>query len=323
MSYTQSDPEISRLLDELPVPEHRPGFWTTLDHRLSRADTEPGAHRPRADGPVVVPGAPRRRRWARAVAVLAVTAGLIAVVVMGVQRGTDDASVFTDSPTTSTTPAPQTAPEVAAIDAVTRFLDALGHGDTKAASALLGPRSETYVTATAGSVDRFLHDAEDGYGAWANVPDRHLWAVTIRPGDVAVVIEGTHPGEGTPERRADVILARHAQSADAWFVEPWAFDPHAGGRIELVSPDPAAKTPALGTADSVQVALPAGGRTWFSFDQRPPTEVFPVRGPLGWTATWHPAGPASGRHTLLAVYEGDVTFTALARIVEVTGPPAP
>jgi hypothetical protein len=234
--------------------------------------------------------------------------------------------VTSPPPTTTTTP-PGTTPDPAqagAVDAVTRFVDALGRGDIAQAAALVGVRSSAYLEAdTGGSVDDFLRGAAPSYGAWAAATGRTVTAVTIRPGDVVVVLQGTVTIDGTTSERAQAIPARHAESADAWFVEPWAFDPAIGGTIDLLSPDPGPETPQLAAGQPVEVGVPADGSVWMGLGDRPlvPVAAEPAAtGGPGRTASWVPTAGAEGRQVLLVAYETDITYTALARIVQVGGP---
>src|SRR5690606_33729673 len=121
------------------------------------------------------------------------------------------------------------------------FVDALGAGDLDTAADLLGPRSEEYVVATAGSVARFFSSGvTEGYGAWATSTDRTARVVDVNPDpeveDLVVVLRGNRMPDGTPEARVDAFPVVYAESAKTWFVDLWAFDPDVGGRIELVTP---------------------------------------------------------------------------------------
>lgn len=335
MTEMDADPVIRQAIRSMPIPDHDAGFWERLEGRFDVVDRARGSVRAAADGGLITPdGAARRsapayavteasgRTWSSRVAGIAAAVVVLLAAALGAVRLIDDdpPAPVTASTTTTTVTVTNSA-DAAAIDVVDRFLAALGRGDTKAAASLLGPRSEAYLTATTGSVDGFLRDARDGYGAWAHVTDRTMTATPIRAGDEVVVVRGTQPGEGQPEVRADAFPVRHAESADAWFVEPWAFDADAGGRIELTSPDPSTSPPVLSADQPVTVAVPAAGTVWFAFDNGSATPVTPVVGANGRVATWHPELPAAGPQLLLAVFESDngTTFTALARIVRVEG----
>ena len=66
------------------------------------------------------------------------------------------------------------------------------------------------------------------------------------------------------------------------------------------------------------VAVTADGTLW-SAGGEPVTEFHIVAGPNGRKATWIvPAGTPPGPAALLAVYENEKTFTALAVLVTVT-----
>jgi hypothetical protein len=325
MTSPVRDPLVERALRRLPVPEHAPGFWDELEARLG---TNPVPSPIAGDSSVAAPDPYLEKAWdhrpARtlmgAVAALAAAVVLVAAVVVAGRashpegRTQRPAAPGSTAPTTATTaldPAAQ-----GAVDAVRTFLDALGHGDRKTAAGLLGPRSEQYAIATAGSADAMLQVAEEGFGAWAASPDRTYRAIAIRPGDVVVVVQGTRTSEGQVEHRADAIPARKAESAGVWFVEPWAFDPATGGRMELQTPDPAGNPPRLGVGQSVEVSVAAPGDAWFALDG-PAERVTAVSSPAGRVARWRPVGVAPGRHLLVVAFVNDTTFTALAREIDV------
>jgi hypothetical protein len=298
MNERHRDDRIARALGSLPVPEHGPGFWTVLEGELQ---AEPSYLAGRGSRP--------RRVWRLGAAVAAAAAVLVGALVVG--RGDDRRPVTVSSSTTTTTAVTTTVPvEQGAVDAVDRFLRALGAGDLDQAAALLGPRSEAYAVAVAGSVEELLRPAEEGYGAWAAAEDRRYRSISVRPGDVVVVVEGDRASEGTVEYRTDAIPARHAESADAWFVEPWAFDPEVGGRIELVSPDPAADPLRLAPGARVEVAVPAAGTAWFSLGGSTPA---PVVATAAGTVRWEPDEGGRRSGVLVVVFQTEQTFTAFAR----------
>ena len=305
MSDNDRDPYVARMVAAQPVPDHGPDFWRSLEERMAADDGESDVVTPRATA--------RIRRVALAAAALVLVVGAVAVR----QLGDDKSPVVADDSSATTTIAPS-ADASRAINTVEDFIDALGSGDITAAALLLGPRSEEYLVATTGSVDAFLREAETGYGAWASSTDRQLSAVAVRgPASSSSLSRALIPVRGSPKSRADAFPVRHAESADAWFVEPWAFDPDTGGRIELVAPDPSAATPVLAAGAAVEVASAVPGQMWFGFDDNHLEEVVPPAADRGSNVTWNPTKRPAGRHTLLVVYETEKTFTALARIIEV------
>lgn len=330
MNDHDQDPLVADALRAIPVPDHADGFWAGLDARLdvvdrARATTSP--ERPPLPWPADATTSPagpeartylgeegrRRHSGSRRVLALAAAAALVAVAAVGASRlPGDDAPTVADRPATPTTVRPDSA-EAEAIAAAQRFVEALGAGDRQSAASILGPLSEAYATATAGSADQMLAEASEGYGAWGSVPDATWRAVAVRPGEVVVVVTGTHPGERVPQVRSDAFPTRRAESAGTWLVEPWAFDPDVGGRIELVSPDPTVEPPTLGADQPVQVAVPASGRAWFGLGYDDLVES-PVVGGL---AVWRRPYPATGEQLLVVVFQTEWTYTAFARTIVV------
>src|SRR5690606_34095768 len=143
------------------------------------------------------------------------------------------------------------------------FVDALGAGDLDAAASFLGMWSEQTAVATHGSVEAFLRDGvTEGHGSWAASPDRQVDVIPIRPGDAVVVLQGTVRPEGNEEHRVAAFPARHAESADAWFVEPWATgqDDPAIRLLDGVSPQPDPDgVRAIGSGRPLEVTVPAAG----------------------------------------------------------------
>ncbi len=154
------------------------------------------------------------------------------------------------------------------------FLDAIAAGDIDGAAAQLGPISEDNADA-AGGVDQLLRDSAEGHGAWASAADRTVTPVGVEPGLVVVVLEGTLQVEGTTEHRVVAFPVRKAESAQAWFVEPWAYDLQDGAPIEITAPavDDEEWAPAPGDPTEpfpVVVQSNAAGTMWTSFDGQPP-----------------------------------------------------
>jgi hypothetical protein len=109
----------------------------------------------------------------------------------------------------------------------------------------------------------------------------------------------------------------------SWLVEPVAFDPAIGGRIELVAPAPLPSPP--GGLDTmvpdgvVSVAAPGAGTFFFSLDDGPVAQVT-GEGAAGTThAEWDPPGemPAQ-QHLLVIAYVNGSTISAFAGTFEVT-----
>jgi hypothetical protein len=228
--------------------------------------------------PVTVPAA---RRWGGRVArALVAAAAVVAVAVVGVlvarrdDTGPDlsDRTVPTVDGGTGTTTAP---PDVTPADetpqgrAVVGFVDALGRGDIDAAAALLGPRSDAFLVAQSGSVDAFLREATEGLGAWSASPDRTVSLIEDAGGASVVVLEGTVSPEGMTEHRRWAVPVVHAESADAWFVDPWAFDPGIEDQRFDYTPAPGPGQPlVLHPGDEFEVTIPVAGGFWAYLDGR-------------------------------------------------------
>ena len=327
MSEDFRDAELAGLLTREPVPDHSPDFWVKLEERLAAVDrgdarglsSSSVAHSieeaVRERGDVVrmtERGARGAREWVLAAAALV----LIVAVTFGLRRTGDHDSVKTNQPpVTSAVTTPATTDEADAVNAATRFVHALSSGDVTQAATLIGPRSEEYLNATAGSVNAFLRSATGTFAAFGRTTNISVTAVTIRPGDYVVVFADNFP-DATRNISADAIPVRHAESADAWFVDPWSFDPNVEGRIELVQPDPTASTPVLSLDQPVEVTRPAAGTFWFNFVGYGPDQV-DAAAAGGPTVQWHPAIRPPGKHLLLATFVTDKTFTALVRFVDI------
>jgi len=198
------------------------------------------------------------------------TSGVDTTATTGVTGPTDT----TDSPTPGSTLVP--GDEVAAAaDRVTGFLDALGAGDVEGAATFVGPVSEERAAA-AGGLESLLRQSVEGHGAWSAAADRTVTAVAIDRGLVAVQLEGTLSVEGRTEHRVEVFPVRRAESAGAWFVEPWAYDLAAGSPIEFEAPsvddeERATTDPAVPLAVTVRPA--ADGTLTVLFDAVTPVTV--------------------------------------------------
>ena len=226
------------------------------------------------------------RRFARSAAV-----GAVALLTLGACGGDDSDSSSSSQTTTPATTAPtttapattsppttsspnQTVPAAdldAAKQVVLQFVEALGKGDITAAANVVGPVSEEQ-TNDAGGLRSMLQQSTEGHGAWRSAEGRTVTAIGVEPGIVAVVLEGTLHVEGTTEHRVAVFPARKAESANAWFVEPWAYEiPSAPLRVTTPTVDPeefATVKPPL----EVTVETSDAGTVWMSFDAQPPVE---------------------------------------------------
>lgn len=211
------DARVAEALRELPVPDHAPDFWASLERRLAdepaprgvafRAGAaapvrpSPAGASPLAeieegdDAPVVVSLAERRPATPRVLPLLSVAAVLVAVLAVAVNLTRDDDAPRvraagpgeTATSTTPTTSGPVTttaAPPAGAATpegALLAWIEAVGAGDVDAAIALTGPRSAAYADALTGGagLEGFIIESGEGYGAWAASPDRKTTAVAL------------------------------------------------------------------------------------------------------------------------------------------------
>jgi hypothetical protein len=349
----ERDPLVADALGAIEVPDHAPGFWERLD--AATAPEAPDVTAPEALD-VTAPEAPDvtatvfldepaevaptavpdvmlepeaaseswRRRWARGAARVLVAAAAVAVFVgAGVVLARDVGDVGPDlsdrttattelgSTTTTTAAAPGLVPEE---QVVVDFVDALGRGDIDRAAALLGPRSEQYLVAQNGSVDAFLGEAAEGYGAWSTSTDRN---VTLVDGIDVVLLEGTVSVEGSSEYRRLAIPVAHAVSADAWFVDPWAFDPQVDDqRFDFRSPPAGPFGLVLAPGDDLEVSFPAKGTIWISLGGEVASD-FSASGAGGSFTRWTVPSDAADGSTVVVAFQADSGATFIAQALPV------
>jgi hypothetical protein len=349
----ERDVVVAQALAGVTAPEHSPGFWDRLEDEMRRREPEQPVAVPPVTGVSVFaddgPDAPQvqdvvlevtpaheraTRRWGRRGARALLAAAAVAVVaVAGVivaQRddtgpdlsdetlptasvpGTGESTQPTTSGAPTSTPQDEVSP---AEQVVLDFVDALGRGDIDAAAALVGPRSEAYLVAQSGSVDSFLQEATEGFGAWSASPDRSVTLVEDMGGASVVVLEGTVQQEGQTSHRIDAFPVVHAVSADAWFVDMWAFDPAIEDqRLEVVAPPPADDGGVvLAPGDVMQVAVATPGTVYYSVDGAAPDEV-ETTGPAQPVASWQVPDDAPDGAVVVVAYQSESgsTYTAQA-----------
>jgi hypothetical protein len=224
------------------------------------------------------------RRFVRSVAT-----GAVVLLTLGACGGDDSVSSSSapESTPTTTAPAPTTTsppstgnerkPTVSAADldaakqVVLEFVEALGKGDIAAAAKVVGPVSEEQAK-DAGGLQSMLQQSTEGHGAWRSAQGRIVTTIGVEPGIVAVVLEGTLRVEGSTEHRVAVFPARKAESAQAWFVEPWAYEiPSAPLRVTTPTVD-AEEFATINPPLEVTVETRDAGTVWMAFDAQAPIE---------------------------------------------------
>jgi len=209
--------------------------------------------------------------------------------------------------------------------AVVAWIEALGAGRIDAAVALVGPRSEAYIRSLGANVRGVMTESQEGYGAWANTPDRSTTEIDLGVvSDVSstvVAVSGTWRGEGEDGFRVDAVPATKSGRNGTWLVEPMAFEPKSGGRLEPVRPSAGENgLNGLAADATLEATAPGKGTFWFSLDDSAPVKVPGKASGSGVRGTWDPPGHMRSRsHLLVVAYADGATFTAFAGIFAVEG----
>lgn len=296
MSEPHSDQVVRTALQLLPVPDHTPQFWTTLDAALDaepvpsalepalavgppvaavRAlDAEPAPPVPDEPPPLVdlardpaltvLPPALRSRSnlvlsvVAVAAAVMVVVAGLTLVQQRGGSLDTADVADGGGVAEAASTSAAVESPDSTAGDAVRAWIDALGKGDMATAWGSLAPGSR----AAFGSQSAFAAEGSalaEGYGAWAGgTPDEVIVTPVASSGDGELVIV-TLVGTVDQEGtrvRRAVAVPVRIQGGST-ALEPFAF----AGELDVVVPEPAGTSEGMAVVakdDALVVVVPRG-----------------------------------------------------------------
>jgi hypothetical protein len=205
--------------------------------------------------------------------------------------------------------------------AVVTFVDSLGAGDVDAAAAVVGPVSEERAN-QAGGLRSMLQTSTEGHGAWRSAADRTVTPIAVGPGLAMVVLEGTLRVEGSTEHRVVVFPARRAESAGAWFAEPWAYDLASDPPLSIISPTVDAEERAAlapGTELEVAAAARASGTVWASFDA---ARAGAKEVSSGGTVRFAPDAP--GSHLVAVLFQSGPTLYASGfRVTSTTGAPEP
>ncbi len=206
-------------------------------------------------------------------------------------------------------------------DAFATWAAAIDAGDTEAVVALTGPRTARYYEALGTSVAQASGEWGEAYGAWAEAPGRRIEALeAARTSGARVVVlllerPAPDPADGTVHDAVPVV-----EGEDGWLVEPAAFDPEDGGRIEVVSPAPAPqeRTATVRRNATVEVAAADEGTYTLALDGTTTTTIAASDAVDG-TIRWDPPDKAMtpGRHVLVVVHVSDDTVTALSAVLDV------
>lgn len=223
-----------------------------------------------------------------------------------------------DIPTPALEPEPTAAP--GEIDSpgetVQAWLDGLGTGDVETSAALTGPRSAHYIESLGTTVEQFLADSQEGYGAWAgadvDVRSTEVGPVDLLGGKLAIVsVSGTYPGEGDPVFRVDVFPV--VDEGQGWRVEHLAYDPARENALVFTVPQFSAgrdgqAVGAMNPTDDVNVFVPANGTVFFQFDGGElDTDATSLvgRDPEPFALYNPPSDLGAGSHQLVVVAVGD------------------
>jgi hypothetical protein len=179
----------------------------------------------------------------------------------------------TVEPTTAVAPPPTVPadPEPTAAAAVSDWLDAVASGDVAAAAALTGPRSARYIESQGpdATLEGMITESSEGYGSMADAPDLEVAELplgTFEFGEVVLVtVSGTYTGEGTDAYVTFVFPV--VIDGDEALVEPWAFSPEAGGRLEVTLPDRTVDDVVLPADEAIELFAPVPGTVFFRLDQ--------------------------------------------------------
>jgi hypothetical protein len=137
-----------------------------------------------------------------------------------------------------------------------------------------------------------------------------------------VVLSGTVQQEGTTGTRDDAFPVVRSESADAYFVDLWAFDPDVEDqRAVFLHPVPEAEGVVVKPGEEIQVSFGYPGTAWFALDGGTPDQVAPVDAPsdppgaeqLTWTV---PADAKPGSFVVMA-YQSDSGTTYYADAIPV------
>ena len=135
-----------------------------------------------------------------------------------------------------------------------------------------------------------------------------------------VVVSGTWTGEGQTTYRTDALPVVQDENGN-WLVEPAAFDPAVGGRIELRSPTPGQDgLGGLPPDGEIEASAAGNGTFFFSLEDGWVVEVPGAPSGGGVRGRWDPPGEMASRtHLLVVAYVDGDTVTAVAGTFAVEG----
>jgi hypothetical protein len=305
----ERDTFVARALRSMPVPDHRPGFWTELDARLAAFDAERASQQQHDAGnsPTVEESSPSRfavgdlplaeplatesghqRRDRRRAVLLAV-----AVVVLVAAAGTalffnrpddrdlppvdlpDTTTAVTSPPTTIAEPSGRTP------QATVREFAQTIHGDSEAAFAMLTAESQEFL----GDAAQLAAGFAQQFSAWSSpgAIEQENLMVARSPAYIraaVVTYTGTVDIEGTMEHRTEAfaVVEEHGE----WRVSltATAVSSSAGPAIDMISPAVEPELECCGIGGMVAAGEPIRFRAAVAPDSRFVSIAFDGNDPL-------------------------------------------
>ncbi len=188
---------------------------------------------------------------------------------------------------------------------------AVDEGDTETALALTGPRTLAYYEALGVAPDDVVSGAEEQWSGWATAKGRRIDLIELGSVDRDRVVGLVVERAGTTTHDAVPVV----QGEDGWQVEPAAFDPDTGGRIEIISPNPGpAGLEDLPRDGIVRVAAAPDGEYYLGLDLEVSTRI-PASDAVDGEIRWDP-GPqkqAGTSHLLIVAHvsKGSISIIAV------------
>ena len=155
--------------------------------------------------------------------------------------------------------------------------------------------TEAY-TATMDGLDAYLASTTTPWGSYV---DAEVSTVVLDPGSVVVVLDA---GSGP----LGVLPVVRSESLGAWFVEPLAFDPDLGGRIDPPLAPDADADGVRHVSEADQLVIPTAYPLMLALTGDDPVSFTPVDTDEGTVITWAPPpGAPAGPAILVAALRSD------------------